>query len=859
VIDRDAVSELVSSAQAGDEQAFAELVRLHQDRAVAYATAILGDYHLAQDAAQEAFVDTYRELRALREPGAFSSWFRTIVFKQCDRLTRRKRVVISGLESALEVAASTPSPHDEYEGRETRAALRAAIGTLSAAQQQCVLLFYMGDCSHAEIAAFLGVTSNTVKTRLYAARQQLRRHMDDLERGLKGARPSKDSAFADKVARLIQPDALKQHKPWEWSPGIGTDVWAMFCACISGDLETVKALVQKDPSLARANYEYRTPLSFAVRENQLAIAEFLLDHGAEPLVLGEILEMSRDREYVEMTRLLEGKLAVLHGASSAGEPVAAAIRTRDLPQVRRLLDATPNLVHAGDARSNQPIHWAVMTRQIPMIDEVLARGADIDARRSDGARPILLTNGDYHYRGWRDVPDEVTTTPDEIYRHLVARGAHVPIGMAAFKGDVARVRALLDEDPSLVNRVDEYNAGYAGAGAPIKNAALGGHKEIVSFLLDRGADPNLPEEGNAPRGHALYSAVSRGHYDIAKLLLEHGAYPNPPVESSADAVWIAIRADNLRMLELLASYGAEWELPITLAGTLTYERIVATGIRRTLAVLAYYGDVATAEPLLAANPALADDPAALTNAARHEPFVRLLLRYQPDLAKKVTVTTPREIAQLLFEHGMDPNRPNWLRITPLHQFAGDGQIEHAALFLDHGADLHARDEEYRSTPLAWAARAGQARMVEFLLRRGAPPSRPDDPPWATPIAWARRRGHQAIVRLLEEAERTGTLPPRQFARYEALAQDLVDAFGPGDQAALLRIIEYFRAQRAIAWDRPSHEVVVSRVRNAVLGRLGNHRSAMTTDTALALDDARWLIARAEGFENWDALASDHGR
>ena len=76
------------SAQAGDELAFAELVRSHQDRAVAYATAILGDYHLAEDAAQEAFVDAYRQLRSLRAPEAFGGWLRTIVFKHCDRLTR---------------------------------------------------------------------------------------------------------------------------------------------------------------------------------------------------------------------------------------------------------------------------------------------------------------------------------------------------------------------------------------------------------------------------------------------------------------------------------------------------------------------------------------------------------------------------------------------------------------------------------------------------------------------------------------------------------------------------------------------------------------------------------------------------
>jgi RNA polymerase sigma factor (sigma-70 family) len=860
VTDRDRVSGLVSSAQVGDERAFAELVRLHQDRVVAYATAILGDYHLAQDAAQEAFVDAFRELRSLRESAAFGSWLRTIVFKHCDRLTRRKRLPISGLESALDVASPGPSPHEALETRETREALRNAIAMLSDAQQQAVLLFYMGDCSITEIAAFLGVTSNAVKTRLYSARQHLKRHMGDIEQGLKGARPSKDSAFADRVARLIQPEALKQQKPWLWSPGVGTDVWAMFCACITGDLETVKQLVAKDPSLVRAHYEYRTPLSFAVRESHLAVAGFLLNHGAEQLGLGDVLEMARDRGDAEMTGLLERKLASLHNASSEGEPVAAAIRDRDPARVRRLLDESPNLVHAGDARSNQPIHWAVMTRQIPIIDELLARGADINARRADGARPIQITNGDYHYRGWRDVPEDVVTTPDQVYKHLVARGAYVDIGMAAFKGDLARVRAVLDENPSLANRVDDYNSYYAGCGAPLKNAAVGGHLEIVKLLLEHGADPNLPEEGIAPHGHALYSAVYHGHYEIARLLLERGAYPNPPVESSADAVWIAIRRGEIRMIELLASHGAVWEIPIEPAGALTYDRIVATGLRRATAVLAYFGDTAAAEPLFAADPALADNPEALSHAAGrgHEPFVRLLLRYQPDLARRVTVAHPREMAELLFQHGMDPNRPNWLRITPLHHFAANGQVDGAALFLDHGADLHARDEEYRSTPLAWAAREGHARMVEFLLRRGARPSLPDDPPWATPKAWAEKRGHNAIVRLLEDYERFGALPLRRLERYDALARDLEQAYGPGDPGALQRIVEYFRAERAIGWDRPAHDVRVSRLRKAVQERLGNRRSPETTETALASDDARWLIARAEGFERWEDLVVNVG-
>src|SRR5207249_1196671 len=186
--------------------------------------------------------------------------------------------------------------------------------------------------------------------------------------------------------------------------------------------------------------------------------------------------------------LLETKLAERHGASPRGEPVAAAIRERDLSKVRALLDASPELLHAGDERSNQPIHWAVMTRQLDVIDDLLRRGADINARRLDGARAIHLTNGDYHYRGWRDVPKDVTTTPDDVFRHLVSRGANVDIGMAAATGDLARVRELLDQDPSRVNRVSDYGSYYIGCGAPIKNAAARGHLETVKLLLESGAD-----------------------------------------------------------------------------------------------------------------------------------------------------------------------------------------------------------------------------------------------------------------------------------------------------------------------------------------------------------------------------------
>ena len=543
----------------------------------------------------------------------------------------------------------------------------------------------------------------------------------------------RDPKFREKIQRMIQPEDLKKNKPLVWSAGTGTDAWELFCACIAGDLETVRRLDQKDPAIVRCHYAYRKPLYFAVRENQLEVAAFLLERDPDPIGLAvndSLLDIARDRGYAQMLRLLDTKLDAL-GVSSKGEPLAEVIRERNPGKVRDLLNASPELLHSGDTRSNQPIHWAVMTRQIDIIDELVARGADINAKRLDGARPIQLTNGDYHYRGWDKVPKDAAPSPRAVYEHLRVRGSNCDICTAAYFGDLERVRGLCDQDPSLANRPSDYVTYYACSGTPLRNAAAAGHIEIVKLLLERGADPNLPEEGIAPRGHALHSAVCRGHVEIVKLLLEKGAHPNVEIESSADTLSMVIGRDP-SIVELLCSHGAA----------------------RAVHLLAYYGDVPTAAAVFAANPGLADDSEALSNAAGegHEAFVKLMLRYQPDLARRVSGDArSRELTELLFARGANPNHCGWLRITPLHELARRGDVEKAALFIDHGADLHARDEDICSTPLGWAAKFGRTQMVEFLLRRGARSNLPDDPPWATPLAWATRRGHGEIVELLKKS------------------------------------------------------------------------------------------------------------
>ncbi|MDE0323976.1 MAG: sigma-70 family RNA polymerase sigma factor [Candidatus Poribacteria bacterium] len=174
--------ELIRRTLDGDDTAFTQLVRKYQKSVHALAWRKLGDFHTAEEITQDTFLKVYQKLATLKEPQRFSSWLYVIAARSCVAWLRKKRLLTQSLEETnlvqLEKATYSGYVVEENErtsGETQREVVKKLLAKLQESERTIITLHYFSEMSSAEIGEFLGVSANTIRSRLRRAQQRLKK------------------------------------------------------------------------------------------------------------------------------------------------------------------------------------------------------------------------------------------------------------------------------------------------------------------------------------------------------------------------------------------------------------------------------------------------------------------------------------------------------------------------------------------------------------------------------------------------------------------------------------------------------------------------------------------------------------
>ena len=175
--------ELIHRILSGDDEAFSVLVGKYQRRVHALIWRKVGDFHIAEEITQDAFLQVYKKLSTLKNPKLFDGWLYVIANRLCLNWIQRNKPAIrqQSIENTpLEEIEKSSYANYEAEHREAEATehhreiVKNLLETLPESERTVMTLHYLGEMTCQAIGEFLGVSPNTVKSRLQRARDRLK-------------------------------------------------------------------------------------------------------------------------------------------------------------------------------------------------------------------------------------------------------------------------------------------------------------------------------------------------------------------------------------------------------------------------------------------------------------------------------------------------------------------------------------------------------------------------------------------------------------------------------------------------------------------------------------------------------------
>ena len=211
-------TELIQKTLSGDQDAFAAIIRRYQNRVHALAWRNTGDFHVAEEITQDTFLRAYRKLGSLKNPKLLAGWLYVIANRLCKTWLSKKTHEMQSLETVpteeLEqhtYSDWTAKQREKYASDTRGEIVKRLLQKLPESERIVITLHYLADSSVKEISEFLGVSLNTVKSRLHRARKRLQKEEHMLYETLGNYLPSSD--LTNNIIRKIKQTGTQIESP----------------------------------------------------------------------------------------------------------------------------------------------------------------------------------------------------------------------------------------------------------------------------------------------------------------------------------------------------------------------------------------------------------------------------------------------------------------------------------------------------------------------------------------------------------------------------------------------------------------------------------------------------------------------
>lgn len=170
---------LLKRIQAGDRLAYKELINRHKDYAYTVAYRILNSREDAEEIAQDAFLQVFKNINTFNFEAKFTTWFYRIVFNAALMQKRKNRIFTEDVteSSQASLVSNLSDASEDIRRNERQNAIRQAMQQLSADDVLLITLFYLQEQSLEEIATIIKISAETAKVKIHRARKRLAEEM----------------------------------------------------------------------------------------------------------------------------------------------------------------------------------------------------------------------------------------------------------------------------------------------------------------------------------------------------------------------------------------------------------------------------------------------------------------------------------------------------------------------------------------------------------------------------------------------------------------------------------------------------------------------------------------------------------